>query len=84
MVMPAPIEANDKNCRAANVTLPETLLKAARMLKINLSQACERGLAAEVAKVRTEQWLLKNSAAMEAWTAHVEEHGLPFAQYRQF
>lgn len=32
-----------------NATLPETLLLEARALGINLSQACERSLAAEVA-----------------------------------
>ncbi len=77
-------EPKESNRRAANVTLPVPLLQAARALKINVSQACERGLVAEVAKARTEQWLRDNRAAMDAWNAHVEEHGLPLAQYRQF
>ena len=78
------VEAKENNRRAVNVTLPGSLLQAARVLKINVSQACERGLVAEVAKVKTEQWLRDNRAAMDAWNAHVEEHGLPLAQYRQF
>lgn len=67
-----------------NVTLPEPLLQEARQLKINLSQACERGLAAEVSKVKAEKWLQENQAAIDAWNAYVDEHGLPLAEYRQF
>ena len=70
--------------RATNVTLPETLLQDARELGINLSQACERGLAAAVTDVRRQRWLQQNRAAIEAWNGHVEEHGLPLAAYRQF
>jgi len=70
--------------RPANVTLPESLLRTARALKINVSQACEQGLAAEVAKTRARRWLEANSSAIDAWNAHVEEHGLPLAEYRQF
>lgn len=70
--------------RATNVTLPEPLLRDARALGINLSQACERGLAAAVAERRRARWLDANQAAMEAWNEHVAEHGLPLAAYRQF
>ena len=38
--------------RAANVTLPEPLLREARDMGINLSQACERGLVAAVTEQR--------------------------------
>jgi len=51
---------------------------------INLSQACERGLAAEVAGARRSRWLQENREAMEAWNDHVAEHGLPLAAFRQF
>ncbi len=70
--------------RATNVTLPEALLQDARELGINLSQACERGLAAAVADMRRQRWLQENAAAIEAWNGHVAEHGLPLAAYRQF
>lgn len=70
--------------RATNVTLPETLLQDARMLGINVSQACERGLAAEVVDRRRRQWLQENQDAMRAWNEHVAEHGLPLDAYRQF
>ena len=67
-----------------NVTLPDALLREARALGINLSQACERGLAVEVGSVRRRRWLEENGAAMDAWNEHVAEHRLPLAAYRQF
>jgi len=70
--------------RATNVTLPVSLLRDAREIGINLSQACERGLAAEVADARRNRWLEENREAMEAWNDHVAEHGLPLAAFRQF
>ncbi len=70
--------------RATNVTLPESLLQEARKLDINVSQACERGLAAEVAATKTQQWLDENRAAMDSWNDYVEQNGLPLAEFRQF
>ncbi|OYQ37139.1 post-segregation antitoxin CcdA [Niveispirillum lacus] len=67
-----------------NVTLPEALLREARQLNINLSQACERGLSAAVLEMKAAQWQQENQAAIEAWNAHVEEKGLPLAENRQF
>ncbi|OIQ88031.1 post-segregation antitoxin CcdA [mine drainage metagenome] len=67
-----------------NVTLPESLLQEARQLKINLSQACERGLAAEVSEAKAQRWQQENQAAIDDWNAYVEEHGVPLAEYRQF
>ncbi len=70
--------------RPTNVTLSENLLQEARKLDINVSQACERGLAAEVAATTARQWLDENRAAMESWNDHVEQHGLPLAEFRKF
>lgn len=67
-----------------NVTLPKTLLQEARKLKINLSQACERGLAAAVSETKAQKWRQENQAAINAWNAYVEEHDVPLAEYRQF
>jgi antitoxin CcdA len=70
--------------RATNVTIPDSLLQEAKALKINVSQACERGLSAAVAEARAQKFLAENHEAMDAWNAHVEQHGLPLAAYRQF
>lgn len=86
MLRPAPLPqtAAPSRRRATNVTLPETLLRDAREMGINLSQACECGLAAAVAEQRRQRWLEENREAMDAWNGHVGEHGLPLAAYRQF
>ena len=70
--------------RPTNVTLPEALLQEARAMGVNLSQACERGLAAAVAESRRERWLAENKEAIDSWNSYVAEHGLPLAAYRQF
>jgi antitoxin CcdA len=70
--------------RATNVTLPEALLREARALDINLSQACERGLAIEVAATRRHRWVEENRGAMDAWNEHVAAKGLPLPAYRSF
>ncbi len=70
--------------RPTNVTLSESLLRDAKDLEINVSQACERGLAAEVAEVKARRWLKENRAAMDAWNDYVERQGLPLAEFRQF
>lgn len=70
--------------RATNVTLPDTLLREAREMGINLSQACERGLAAAVAEARRARWLADNRDAIADWNRHVDQHGLPLAAFRQF
>lgn len=70
--------------RATNVTLPETLLREAREIGINLSQACERGLTAEIADTRRRRWVEENREAVDAWNEYVAEHGLPLAAFRQF
>ena len=70
--------------RAANVTLPEPLIQEAKALGINISQACEKGLAASVAEARAAAWLRENRPALETWNDYVEEHGIPLAEFRQF
>lgn len=70
--------------RPTNVTLPETLLREARDLGINLSQACERGLAAEVASLRRQRWLEQNRDAIQSYNEQVAQNGLPLAAFRQF
>lgn len=82
--MPRHAAATQTPRRATNVTLSEPLLTEARALSINLSQACERGLAAAVAEARAQRWLAENRPAMDAWNDYVERHGLPLAEFRQF
>lgn len=70
--------------RAINVTLNKNIVADAKDLGINISQSCERGLAAEIKRVREAQWLSENREAIEATNAWVEKNGLPLAEYRVF
>jgi antitoxin CcdA len=70
--------------RATNVSLDAELLDEARRLGINVSRACERGLALDIARGRSEAWLAENKDALASSNAFVERHGLPLARYRRF
>jgi antitoxin CcdA len=72
------------NRRATNVSLSGDLIEEARKLDINISQACEKGLAAEVRKALEDQWITENWEAIQSSNAYVDQYGLPLAKYRQF
>ena len=59
--------------RATNVALNSTLLNDAMAEGINVSRACEAGLAAELEKVREERWLEENREAIAEWTEWTEK-----------
>lgn len=70
--------------RSTNLTLAAHLVAEAQALNVNLSQAAEAGIAAEVARRRQERWLAENREALESSNSYVEAHGLPLAQHRNF
>ena len=72
------------NRRPTNVSLASDLIEEAKQLDINISQACEKGLAAEVKKAREDKWIETNWEAIQFWNRYVEENGLPLAKYRMF
>ncbi len=80
MPLPATAEATR---RATNVTLPAALLTEARALGLNISQACERGLKAEIARFYAARWLEENGEAIASSNEFVERHGLPLSEFRQ-
>jgi antitoxin CcdA len=70
--------------RPTNVSLSRRLLEEAREHGINISRACERGLAEQVAASRARKWIEENTPAIRSSNAHVEEHGVPLARHRRF
>ncbi len=70
--------------RATNVSLTEDLLAEAKVLRINVSQAAEAGLARAVAEKRAELWIRENAKAFDCWNDYVEKSGLPLEKYRSF
>jgi antitoxin CcdA len=81
--MPRPAAAQAIR-RATNVTLPVELLIKARELGLNVSQACERGIKAEIARSRAAQWVEENRDALASSNDYVERNGLPLSEFRQF
>ena len=70
--------------RATNVSLDQSLVEVARELDINLSRACEQGLAREIKATREARWLEENAEAIASWNDYVRKNGLPLAKYRRF
>jgi antitoxin CcdA len=70
--------------KPTNVSLSTDLLEEAKSLGVNISRACERGLAMQISEVRAQRWLDENKEAIDSSNAYVEKNGLHLAQYRQF
>ena len=69
--------------KATNVSLSADLVADAKELGINLSRACEAGLAAALKAERKRRWQEENAGAAEASNAYLAQHGLPLARYRR-
>jgi antitoxin CcdA len=70
--------------RPTNVSLSEALLSEAKSLGINISKACEDGLAIGVREAKARQWQEQNTAGFDAWDRYVEQQGVPLANFRKF
>jgi antitoxin CcdA len=62
--------------KAANLSINADLLREAKSLDINLSQAFEIHLAELVKAKRQEKWLEENRKAIDAYNRYVDEHGV--------
>lgn len=69
--------------KATNISLDVELLDEARTLEINISRACERGLAEQIVEVRAQRWRQQNRAALASSNDYVKRNGLPLATLRQ-
>lgn len=65
-----------------NVSLSAALVDEAKRLGVNVSEACQSGLAAEVRKRLSEEWKRENREAIESSNEYVRKHGLPLARHR--
>ena len=61
--------------KATNLSVNRDLLRQARELGVNLSQALEQRLAEIVAEERRQQWLAENKEAIEAYNRRIAEKG---------
>jgi antitoxin CcdA len=74
----------DGRKRPTNVSLSETLVKEAREMGLNISQACENGLRAATKVERDRRWLEENAEAIQSYNEWIEKNGVPLARYRRF
>lgn len=85
MNRPARFEGPKKTSpkKPTNVSLSAELVEEAKKLGINVSEACQAGLAAEVKIMREAAWKEANRGAIESWNDYIRENGMPYDQYRQ-
>ena len=76
--------SDDGPKQATNVSLRADLVVEARDLGINVSKACDRGLALAIAEEKSRRWLEESKEAIQSSNAYVAKHGLPLARYRRF
>src|SRR3546814_19230143 len=72
-------ERNAPLRKPTNVSLDTGLVSEAKRLGINISRACEQGLAALIAEEKARHWRADNAEAIAASNAFVENNGFPLA-----
>ena len=70
--------------KPTNLTINADLLREAKALNINLSQAFEVHLAELVKAKKQEKWLLENREAIDAYNRFVDENGVFSDAWRSF
>ena len=70
--------------KATNLSINADLLRQARELNINLSQALEQHLAEIVRETRRKQWLAENKGAINVFNQRIELQGVFSDGLRQF
>jgi antitoxin CcdA len=67
-----------------NLSLPRDLVQRAKALRLNLSDVVEAALEEAVRRAERQAWLDSNREAIEAYNAHVEQHGVFSDDWRRF
>lgn len=76
----------DRNAakQAANLSINEDLLNAAREAGVNLSAVLEEALVEKVAAVKRKHWVRENKDAIAAYNDFVAENGVASEGSRSF
>jgi antitoxin CcdA len=69
---------------ATNLSLRTDLVRAARALKLNLSEVVEQALEQAVRTGERQAWLAENQDAIDAYNAQVEKRGVFSDDWRRF
>lgn len=70
--------------RSANLSLSADVLDAAKALRINISQECDRHLREVVRQEQARLWQREHADFVTAYNATLEAEGLPLAEFRVF
>lgn len=70
--------------KATNITLSADVLREAKALGINISQACDQFLRQLVRQERQRRWQEDNAEFIAAYNRTVETDGLPLEEWRSF
>jgi len=70
--------------KPTNISLDTHLVEEAKRLGVNISRACEQGLASLIASEKARLWREENAEAIADSNRHVEASGLPLGEFRQF
>ena len=70
--------------KPTNLSLDASLREKARSMGINISRACEYGLAAQITEIEQARWREENMEAINSSNEYVTCNGLPLAKFRQF
>ena len=68
----------------ANLSLSADVLDAAKALRINVSQVCDRHLREVVRQEQARRWQHEHADFVAAYNATLEVEGLPLAEFRTF
>ena len=70
--------------KATNVSVNSDLLRQAKELGVNLSQALEKRLEEIVREEARRRWKEENREALEAFNAYIEKYGSVADKFRTF
>lgn len=70
--------------KATNLTLSVEVLREAKALGINISQACDQFLRELVARESARRWRSEHAEFITAYNVEVERDGLPLDAWRTF
>ena len=83
-MMPKRMTSDARTRLPTNVTRPNELVAEAKALQVNVSHACEIGLARAVGEAHRARWLEENAQSIEDHNAMIECDGLILDEFRQF
>ncbi len=82
--MSTPAATQSPTKRSANLSLSADVLDAAKALRINVSQVCDRHLREVVRQEQARLWQREHADFVTAYNATLEAEGLPLAEFKAF